>query len=202
MNRESFLFLLIGLLAGFLAGYVVQEEMAEIQPQRVPAAAAAAAAAGAPPTAGPAMAPGGAGGAPMQQIEALRKRLEANPDDEAALLELANLNFDIQNWARARELYERLLALRPRDPDVLTDLGITLRAQGDFDGALVRFREAQAVAPAHWQARFNEIVVLAIDQNDLAVAETRLTELEKLVPGNSDVTRLAEEVRRRRSGGR
>ena len=204
MNRDSLLFLLIGLLAGFLAGYVVQEEMADLQPQRLPAGAAGAAMS-APGTAaapGPGMAGAPTGGAPMQRIEELRKRLESNPNDEPALLELANLNFDIQNWARARELYERLLALRPADPDVLTDLGITLRAQGDFDGALARFREAESLAPAHWQSRFNEIVVLAIDQNEIAAAGQRLAELEKLAPGNADVARLAEEIRRRGSGGR
>jgi tetratricopeptide (TPR) repeat protein len=203
VNRDSLLFLLIGLLAGFLAGYVVQEEMAERQPQRLsPAAAAAAAGSASVSGAAPGMAGASGGGAPMQRIEELRRRLEADPDDQAALLELANLNFDIQNWARAKELYERLLTLRPGDPDVLTDLGISLRSQGDFDGALARFREAQKVAPNHWQARFNEIVVLAIDRNDAAAASARLAELEKLAPGNADVARLAEEVRRRQPAGR
>lgn len=194
MNRESALFLVIGLLAGFLAGYIAQEEMAEIQPPRIAPGAAAAM--------GPHAAAGAAGdsGTPMAQIEALRQRVEQNPNDVDALVALANMNFDIQNWARAKELYERVLAVRPGDPDILTDLGITLRAQGNFQEALVQFRSAQSTAPAHWQSRFNEIVVLALDLGDVPAAEQRLAELSALAPGNADVARLAEEIRKRKTG--
>lgn len=201
MKRDHVLFLVIGLLAGFLAGYVMQEELSARQPQRAvhgasalrePSAGSPADPRGLPTTTAPT-----APVAPMAEIEKLRRRIEADPKDAEAILELANLNFDIQNWPRALELYSRLLELRPGDPDALTDLGICLRAQKDFTGALARFREAQSFAPRHWQSRFNEVVVLAIDLNDLATATSRLVELEKLAPGNSDVSRLAEEVRRR-----
>lgn len=202
MNRDSALFLLIGLLAGFLAGYILQEEMAEVQPARVVAGASAVPAApgSSAATAGPSLnGAETASAAPMAQIEELRRRVEQDPSDVDATLALANLNFDIQNWARARELYERALALRPGDPDVLTDLGISLRALGEFDVALERFRAAQEISPAHWQSRFNEIVVLALDRNDLAAADARLAELQALAPGNADVARLAEEIRRRKA---
>ncbi len=197
MNRDSALFLLIGLLGGFLAGYIAQEEMAEVQPQRLTPSVALSTGGGAQvpsPPGSPA-----ASGSPMAQIEELRRRVEQNPNDADAVLALANLNFDIQNWARARELYERALALRPVDPDILTDLGISLRALGSFDDALVRFRQAQALAPRHWQSRYNEIVVLALDRQDLAAAEARLAELTPLAPGNADVLRLAEEIARRKT---
>ncbi|MGE0639123.1 MAG: tetratricopeptide repeat protein [Thermoanaerobaculia bacterium] len=192
MNRDHALFLIIGILGGFLAGYVLQEELAARQPQRVIAGSVA-------PGGGPAAGGAPSGAAPMAEIERLKKRIDADPNDGQAILELANLNFDIQNWPRAIELYERLLVLRPGDADVLTDLGICLRAQRDFDGALARFREAERVAPDHWQARFNELVVLAIDLGDFETAVGKLGELEALAPGNADVARLAEEIRRRRT---
>lgn len=204
MNRDSALFLVIGLLAGFLAGYVLQEEMAEVQPpRRIPGAphgeTGGMAAASAAPQMPAASAEGGGAtpGAPMARIQELRLRVEQNPQDAEALLELANLNFDIQNWTRAQELYERVLAIRPADPDVLTDLGICLRAQGAFEEALGRFREAQGAAPSHWQSRFNEVVVLGLDLNDSAAAEPKLEELRRLAPGNADVERLAAEIRKR-----
>ena len=204
MSRDHALFLVIGLLAGFLGGYVLQEELAARQPQRIVAGAAAGTAGLNPSSASPG-APGGASGAPpasmapMAEIQRLKERIETNPEDGQAILELANLNFDIQNWPRAIELYERLLVLRPNDPDVLTDLGICLRAQKKYDDALTKFRAAQKIAPAHWQARFNEVVVLALDQGDLDSAARKLGELESLAPGNPDVARLAEEIRRRRT---
>jgi len=199
LSRDHFLFLLVGLLAGFLGGYLVHEAMVGVQPARV---AAGTVAANVPNMDG--AAPGGApagGGPPMAEVNRLRQVLEKNPDDIDALVELANLNFDIQNWTKAQELYEHALKLRPDDPDLLTDLGITLRAQGSFDQALELFRRAAKIKPGHWQSRFNEVVVLAFDKRDFPGAESALAELEKAAPGNPDVARLASEVERLKSSG-
>lgn len=193
-KRDHVLFLVIGLLAGFLAGYILHESMAAVQPPRLGATTTAM-----PPAAQPMAAPGGA--AAMPEIERLRQALERDPNDADALLALANLNFDIQNWERAKELYERYLGFRPQDADALTDLGICQRALGDFQGALTRFAAAQKLAPDHWQARFNEVVVKAFDLRDQAAAEAALAELERLAPGNPEVARLAAEVRQRKGQG-
>jgi Flp pilus assembly protein TadD len=204
LNRDHVLFLLIGLLGGFLAGYLAHETMAGVQPARVAAGMAGAAI----PPSGPATAPaatpqagpGGAAGDPMAEVKALREAIERDPNDADSVLRLANLSFDIQRWDRAGELYQRYLELRPGDPDVLTDLGITLRARGEFARALELFREAQAKADNHWQSRYNEVVVLAFDLKDFDAAEKALAAIESRNPGNPDVARLAAEVRRLREG--
>jgi tetratricopeptide (TPR) repeat protein len=198
VTRDHLLFLLIGLLAGFLLGYIAHETMSGVQPSRVAAGAAAAPVAD-EPQADAGGAP--AGGPPMAEINRLRALVEQNPNDRDALRQLANLNYDIANWPRAQELYERYLKLDPDNPDVLTDLGITLRSQGQLDRALELFRRAEKLRPDHWQARFNEIVVLAFDRKDFAAAERALAELERRAPGNANVQRLAEEVRKLKEGG-
>jgi len=203
MNRDHLLFLTIGALAGFIAGYLLHEVMAARQPPPRWAAAAgpAAAAAGmAPGPGGAAMAgAAAAGGAPaMEEIQRLREHVEKNPDDAEAVLLLANLNFDIRSWQRARELYERYLKLRPGNADVMTDLGVCLRELGEFQRALALFREAEAVAPDHWQARYNQVVVLAFDLQDLTAAGEALAELRRLQPANPSVEELAAEIERRR----
>ena len=190
MNRDNALFLLVGLLAGFLAGYVAHEAMAGVQPARL--APGAAAAAPHPPVAED------TGGPAMSEINRLREIVERNPEDREALRALANMNFDIGSWARAQELYERYLKLDPDNPDVLTDLGISIRSQGDFTRALELFRRAKQLQPDHWQSTFNEVVVLAFDLSDFASAERLLVELRRLAPGNPDVERLATEVQRLR----
>src|SRR5688572_27139322 len=129
MNRDNALFVTIGLLAGFIAGYLLRDVMAPRQPPfqgapNTPGGTAANAGQSPPP---PATVPGGASpagaAAPMAEIQRLRDYVEKNPEDADAVLVLANLNFDIKNWERARELYERHLRLRPGNPDVVTDLG-------------------------------------------------------------------------------
>lgn len=198
MNRNNALYLVIGLLAGFLAGYIGHESMSSVQPARLPPHGAAGGVA--PPLGGGA--PAGSGAAPaMAEITELAAALERDPGNTTALLRLANLNFDIQRWDRAGELYERYLALVPGDPNVLTDLGITYRARGDFQRALETFREAQKGDPEHWQSRFNEAIVLGFDLGDEAAAEAVLADLESRAPGNPEVARLAAELERRRESG-
>jgi tetratricopeptide (TPR) repeat protein len=165
------------------------------------AANAGDATAGAPgmgdPTAAGAAAPGGAG-APMAAIQQLRENVEKNPNDADAVLKLANANFDIHRWDRARELYAQYLKLKPDQPDILSDLGITYRELGQFDQALEQFQKAEKLAPTHWQARYNQAVVLGIDLKRYDDAQKVLADIEKLQPGNPDVAKLAAEVDRRR----
>jgi tetratricopeptide (TPR) repeat protein len=202
LNRDHALFLLIGLLAGFLGGYLAHEAVVGVQPARVAAGSSAGApfagadSASAAPNAGAA-----AAGAPMEQVRRLQAALEKNPNDTDAMVQLANLEFDIQRWDSAAELYQRYLTLKPGDPDVMTDLGITLRAKGQFDEALDLFRKAAKSSPTHWQSVFNEVVVLAFDKKDLTAAARALTELEARAPGNADVARLASEVARLKDSG-
>lgn len=197
MNRDHFLFLVIGLLTGFLGGYIAHEMMAAVQPPPLSATAT-------PEASGDPHAGLGTPATPVPQvadINRLRAVLEQDPENRDALLTLANLNFDIGAWDRAVELYQRYLTLDSSNPDVLTDLGIALRSLGRPDEALERFREANRLRPDHWQSLFNEAVVHAFDRSDFAAAEAALERLRQIAPGNPDVARLAQEIESRRTAG-
>jgi tetratricopeptide (TPR) repeat protein len=198
MQRDHLLFLVIGVLAGFLAGYALQEVMAARQPPRLlPGQTQAQAGMTGGPAAG-AGAPGGGAIASQQQVQQLAAYVAQNPDDANAVLQLANLNYDIENWSRAAELYSQFLTLRPNSPDVLSDLGICYRGMGRFEDALEIFDRAQQLAPDHWQSLFNEVVVQAFDLKDFAAAEKGLDQLRALQPDNPNVERLVQEVQRQR----
>lgn len=206
MTRDNLLFTTIGVLTGFISGYFVHEVMAARQPPPLAVLQAAQAAAVGNPHAGPgapaadgaaAAEAAGTGGPAMADIQRLRAQVEKNPNDADAILLLANLNYDIRNWARSRELYERYLQLRPAEPGVLTDLGVSLRGLGEFQEAMTRFEEAQKLQSGHWQSLYNEVVVLAFDLKDMAKAQEVLRRLRQLQPDNPEVTRLADEVKRR-----
>ncbi len=217
MNRDNLLFATIGILVGFIAGYLMHEVMASRQPPRLtpelraqlvapggenggPAPSEGDAGAGplaeapGPGAAGPA---GGGTGPAMQAIQELKDYVEKNPNDAQAVRKLADLNFDIRNWQRAQELYRHYLELQPNDADVLTDLGISYRETKDFDQALKYFQEAKKVAPDHWQAYYNQVVVLAFDLKKLDEANQVLVKLQQMQPGNPDVEKLAGAVKQR-----
>lgn len=203
MNRDNVLFGVMGILVGFIAGYFLHELMAARQPPRLLPGQQMAQAP--PAEGGAAQGPSAAGGAgpagpQMAQIQQLKQYVDTHPDDADAVLQLANLNFDIQSWQRARDLYTHYLDLKPGNPDVMTDLGVALRELGESQKALETFRRVEAMAPQHVISRFNEVVVLAFDLKDFPAAEKALAELRKLAPDNPDVAKLASEVEKFRAG--
>lgn len=217
MNRDNLLFATIGILVGFIAGYLMHEVMASRQPPRLTpemrsqiivapggeggGPAPEGDAGGAPAEAAPGAAPaaGGGTGPAMQAIQELKDYVDKNPNDAKAIRQLADLNFDIRNWQRAQELYRRYLELKPNDPDVLTDLGISYRETKEYDQALQHFTEAQKVAPDHWQAYYNQVVVLAFDLKKMDEANQVLAKLQQMQPGNPDVEKLAGAVAKQRN---
>ncbi|MCB1037375.1 MAG: tetratricopeptide repeat protein [Acidobacteria bacterium] len=195
MTKDHVLTLIIGVLLGFISGYMIHERMAEVHPQpRVHGAAEAAA------MAPPAMPPQG-GGAPNAMVQELQARLQQDPNDTDAILRLANLNFDISNWSRAKELYDRYLELEPGDPNILSDMGVCLRNMQEFDQALAAFDRALEKTPDHWLSRFNKAIVLGIDMGEYDQAETVIAELRQMRPDAPEVDRLAQELERRRASG-
>ena len=214
MNKDNLLFLMGGILVGFVTAYLFFEAMASRQPPRLTPQMRAqivsgeeggggmSAAGGEAPAGGDANAPAAAGGAQgggpaMAEIQQLRDFVEKNPNDAQAVRQLADLNFNISNWQRAQELYNHYLELKPNDPDVMTDLGITYRETQQFDKALDLFRRSKQVAPDHWQSLYNEVVVL-MDMKRTDEANQVMAELQKMQPGNPDVAKLAEAVARQR----
>ena len=199
VNRDNVLFLVIGTLVGFIAGFVMHEVMAARQPApRRPDSAEAAATTSGAASGSPAAPTGRPAG--MEAVQRLRAHVAENPDDAPAVRQLANLNYDIRNWQRAAELYEQYLGLVPEDAGVMTDLGAVYRFLGRHQEALVQFRGARQRDPSHWQALYNEVLVLAFDLGELEAADAAIKELSRLQPDNSDISQLAAELQKRSDG--
>lgn len=204
VKQETALHVLLGVLIGFIAGYLMNEVMVVRQPTRLvhgDATIAASPAPGSAPNPGP---PGGEGGgnAAMQEIQQLRDYVAKNPEDAEAIVRLAGMNYMISNWARAAELFERYLKLRPdgeQAADVMSDLGSCYRGLQQSDKALALFDQVIAARPNHWQARYNKIILLAFDLRKLDEADQVMAELRQLQPNNPEVERLAAELARART---
>jgi tetratricopeptide (TPR) repeat protein len=116
----------------------------------------------------------GGGGPPapvLQELNALRARLKANPSDLAALVGLADMYFDAGKFDEAGVYARRALALDPGNPDVRTDYATALHQTGHDLDALAQLDTVLAQRPKFVQALFNRGVVLqAIGRRTDAIA--------------------------------
>jgi len=189
-----------GILLGFFAGFLVGQD------QRGPAAAPAAAEAtnphagvpGAPPLPGMSQPPpeGGrtaATGNPqlLEQARNLEKLIAQDPNNYNHLVQMGNTLYDMGNYFKAVEFYEKARGIKDDSPDVLTDLGVCYRETSRSKEALVLFDRAADMNPEHWQSRYNAAVVRLFDLDDPVGAEG---EVEKLKSFKLADPKVAEQL--------
>jgi tetratricopeptide (TPR) repeat protein len=202
MFKNPWFTLVIGLMVGLALGYVFAERQ-PIPPGKalrlgVPAAAAQDSSLpdGHPPL---------DEGAPSpetkffeQQIAEIQGRIAQNPGEVGLKVEMGNAFFELarttgnpSHWRESQVWYETALAEgRSNDPDVLTDLGVVLRNQEQYDRALEILNRAIAVSPDHWQAWFNKVIVLNFDLHDHDGSREALGRLKEIAARNPDVPDL------------
>lgn len=116
------------------------------------------------------------------KLNELKRLLEKNPNDVGILVQLGNTYFDSNMYRESIDAYEKALALKPGNPNVLTDLGVMYRRNGQPDEAVIRFREAMMADSSHVQSRMNLGIVLYYDLNDTIGARGALEEFLRIVP--------------------
>ena len=196
MNRNIMFALAGGLAAGFIAGYFVFG--GESKPAAGPVVAA-------PVNAAPVMpAPSLAGGIPgtmpalpspevQARITTIEAAVLADPKNHDAWVALGNEYFDSHQAQKAIDAYAKALALKPEDPNVLTDQGVMYRQIGQFDKAIATFQKANKVQPSHVQSLFNLGIVYANDLNKPDEAAKAWNKILATAP-NSDQAAQARQM--------
>jgi hypothetical protein len=183
VNRQNAAFLAAGLAFGALIGFALFHAVGS-QPDLQARAAMNSIDAPRGPQSPTQMgsSPGSGGGGPMvARINGLKARLEQDPQDVNALVELADLYQQAGLWAQAADYYERALAIEEDHPDLLTNLGLCYRGTGEYDRAFEVFDRAHRTHPGHWQSLFNKIIVAA-EQGRTELALETLEALEAIEP--------------------
>ncbi len=98
-----------------------------------------------------------------QRIAKELERTEAEPSDPAAWAELGNAYFDTDMPREAIEAYNRSLALKPDNADVLNDQGAMFRQAGDITHALKNFEKALAIDRHNLESLYNMGYMYAFD---------------------------------------
>jgi tetratricopeptide (TPR) repeat protein len=203
MKKEQFFFLLGGFAFGILVGFAVFKVYAD-RPMLDPSGAQQLANAPAGSRSPAQQAPqggGGDGGAPMvAEINELKRKLEANPQDVAAATDLARMYFRVGMMEQSLEFSEIALRITPDDPNLLTDTGNVLRQLGRHVEALEHFRAAHEADPTHWQSIFNTVVVAAFDLQQFDLADAAMARLDGFDPPPAQLPELKQAVEEFRVG--
>lgn len=131
-----------------------------------------------------------------KELATMREVLDAaaaRPSDYEAQLRAANFLYDHGRWPDAERTYRRALELRGGDPNVITDLGMTMLNQGRAREALAQFEEAQRRDPQHWQSALNGVVV-SLDLGDAASARGWLARLKAARPEHPAIPQFEQRI--------
>jgi tetratricopeptide (TPR) repeat protein len=195
LNRNILFALAGGLAAGFLTGYFVFSGASKEAAPVLAAPASAApilpvpslgaglpgAAPGAMPGALPAS-PGLPNAEAQERIARLEAAVLAEPRSHDAWVALGNEYFDSHQHQKAVTAYGRALALKPNDPNVLTDQGVMYRELGQFEKALANFQQANKLDPKHLQSLINIGVVYSSNLGKPAEAAKAWNKIIALAP--------------------
>jgi tetratricopeptide (TPR) repeat protein len=102
-----------------------------------------------------------------QAIELALNKTENDSKDLEAWRELGNAYYDADMTAQAIAAYDRALAIKPDDTNILNDQGAMYRQSGDFTRALANFEKARAVDRYNLESLYNIGYVLAFDLNQI-----------------------------------
>jgi tetratricopeptide (TPR) repeat protein len=117
------------------------------------------------------------------QAAPLIAKLNADPKNLDLLTSIGNLYYDAQQYPVAVNYYGRVLAMKPSDAAVRTDLATALWYLGDADKAIVEFNTALKYAPTNPNTLFNLGLVKWQGKHDSAGA---IADWKKLLATNPD----------------
>jgi len=184
MTRDNIIFTSCGLLLGLIIGsFLIGPRLAKTKlagSSEAPATTAA-------PPAAPA-----ANQMEMvrKQLDELKQRVAANPNDFDSLVQLGNMYADVAKYPQAIEYYDKALKVRD-DANVRTDLGIAYKESGRVDEALAQFRRVSDAAPESWQALYN-VIVIEGQMKRFDAARADLVKLKKLRPNDPQVAQVEQ----------
>jgi tetratricopeptide (TPR) repeat protein len=137
----------------------------------------------------------------IKEIKDLQSRIDADPEDRVAMLQLANRLYDVQFFDRAAVMYENYLKVEPGNLDARVDLGTSyfqmsftdsVRHEAYQQMAEKAFLEAIRLNPSHQLANFN-LGIIHLHKGDMAGARKWFEKCISIDPG-SEAARRAKEL--------
>ena len=128
----------------------------------------------------------------------MRRALELTPRSATLQMNIANTLFRAGAVTDARAAYEQALVLAPSSPEILTNYGSFLYAQGDFAAAA---RACERIPPPAPARALIALVASYRAQGRAGDAWAAQANAERLYPQDAGVRQMAETLRRDAAGG-
>lgn len=136
----------------------------------------------------------------LSEIRDLQARLEADPENRDAMLQLANRLYDVRFFDRAAVMYEKYLKLEPGNLDARVDLGTSYFQMSFSDTAghealqqlaETKFLEAVRMDPRHQLANFN-LGIIHLHRGDMEGAREWFEKCIAIDPGTEPARRAKD----------
>lgn len=133
-----------------------------------------------------------------ESVRILQRANDLKAGDFDVIVALGNAHFDIgfyrkdaASFQKARDIYGQALKIKPDEPDVTTDLGLTYFLQEPPDNAKAQ-KELEKVSSANpdHDRSLQFLVRTYLKQNKTADAEKALAKLKTANPNNSTISEL------------
>jgi tetratricopeptide (TPR) repeat protein len=102
-----------------------------------------------------------------EKMMSLEQKIAEEPQNPDYPVQIANLYYDLNQYDKAADFYQRSLDIRPENPAVETDLAACLHYLGQNDKALQTIEKVLKYSPDFPQAMFNKGIILFKAKNDI-----------------------------------
>ena len=143
----------------------------------------------------------------LPDVRRLLERASAgSPNDVDLLVAMGNVNFDIAQssdpagFKTARDYYNQALAIRPNDPNVRTDLGLTyfFDRPSDPTRAIAEYRKSLQIDPKH-ELTLQNLSFALIATGAYDEATTVMATLESVNPSNNALPNMRAQLAQKRN---
>lgn len=202
MNRDNFLFAIIGILLGFIVGFMLHGVMSQRDAERT--AAAPTRQQQLPPDHPPVGTDGSTDTSAnsqqsMEQVQQTIAKARSNPKDFEAQVAAAGLEYQIGQFDQAIEFLLTANQLKPDNYDVLVSLGTANMDAQHWDAAEKWLKAAQAKNAKDVQVAAS-LAFVSLQKGDVKNAERNVANFEKLAPDSSDLATFRKKLADLKSG--
>lgn len=128
------------------------------------------------------------------KISAIEQLMAKEPQNADYPAQIANLYYDMGEYAKAADYYQRSLAIRPQDPNVETDLATCLHYTGQDEKSLEILDNVLRYNPGFTQAKYNKGIVLIDGKKDVKQGIAVWEDLLRSDPSYSQRAELEQKI--------